>query len=408
VKKVKSIIIISIIIGGLVIIWMWLAVSQREITLPEEGRALIGEIEEEREETVVPPEVGFEERPVSVRTYKLRRGDFQDPLSVMGTVRGSLEIDLRFEINGVIQAINFREGERVKKGDIIAVLDDRDGRLRLEHTKSKLRAAQAGYEMSKKKLEIHQGLYDVGAIIKARLEEVRLESENARFQAEMVKVELELAQSELAKTELRAIRDGIMGSRDAEIGEFVTPHAKVASLVITDEVYVEVGIIERDIDKIRLGQKAQVNVDAYPMKDFIGEVDNISPLVEGRTRTLTARIKLDNPEGLLLPGMFARCEILLVELKDALIIPTGSLVRVGPDVQLVPVVISEVYSQDEIESGAEPGEVELRRVVVGYQTTDYAYISSGLNEGELVMIEAREEVIGGTKVKVMEVEEAAF
>lgn len=410
-KNIKSIIIALIIIGGLIIIRMWAAVSTKEEAAPPKSRQILTqEFKEEvfKEKTPVPPEVRPEERPVLVRTYKLKRKDFRDPLSVMGTVKGSLEIDLRFEINGVVNTINFREGEKVKKGDIITTLEDKDGRLRLEYAGSKLKAAQAAYETSKKKQEIYQGLYDAGAIIKAKLEEVSLESENARLQMETVKTELKLAQSELDKTKLRAMRDGIMGSRDVEVGEFVTPNTKVAVLVVTDEVYVEVGIIERDIDKIRLGQKAEVNVDAYPAEDFIGEVDNISPLVEGRSRTLTAKIKVANPQGLLLPGMFARCQILLAEFKNAIIVPTESLIAVGPQAQVVPVVTSKVYSQEDIESGAKPGELELREVTVEYQSTDYAYISSGLSDGELVIIEAQGELKDGVKLKVVGVEEATF
>lgn len=403
-NKIKSTIIALVIIGGVAIIWMWVTIF-KEATPSKESQALIKGL---KEEIVASPEVKIEERPVLVRTYKLKRRDFQDPLSVMGTVRGRLEIDLRFEINGIIKTINFREGEKVKKGDVIAALQDKDGRLRLEYARSKLKAAEAGYKTSKKKQEIYQGLYDVGAIIKAKLEEVKLEAENAWLQAEMVKMELKLAESELAKTELHSPRDGIMGSRDAEIGEFVTPNAKIVLLVVTDQIYVEVGIIERDIDKIKLGQRVQVNVDAYPGRNFRGKVDNISPLVEGRSRTLTAKIKVANPEGLLLPGMFARCQILLVEFKNAIIIPTESLVFVSPQVQLVPVVTSQLYSQDDIESGAELGEVELRRVTVGYQGTDYAYVSSGLNDGELVIIEAQGELKEGIKAKVVGVEEAIF
>ena len=404
-KKIKLITIVSLIIGGLAIIRMWMAVS-KETNSSKESQVLSKEVK--KEDTAVSPQARPEERPVLVRTYKIKRRDFRDPLSVMGTVKGRLEIDLKFELNGERNAINFREGEKVKKGDIIATLKDKDARLRLEYTQSKLKAAQAAYETSKKKQEIHQGLYDAGAIIRAKLEEVSLEAENARLQMETVKAELKLAQSELAKTKLHSPREGIMGSRDVEIGEFVTPNDKVASLVVTDEVYVEVGIIERDIDKIKLGQKAQVNVDAYPKIDFMGEVDNISPLVEGRSRTLTAKIKVANPQGLLLPGMFTRCQILLVEFKNAIIIPTESLINLGPGSQRVPVGSSGAASLSDIETGAKLGRVELRNIVVGYQSSDYAYIPSGLDEGELVIIEAQGELKEGVKVKVVGVEETTF
>lgn len=410
-NKIKSIIITFIVIGGLAIIWMWATVSKKDPLSKETIPSPEGQVTTQKAkkgDTPVLVKLTPEARPILVRTYKLRRRDFQDPLSVMGTIKGRLEINLKCEINGVVNAINFREGEKIKKGDVIVALDDKDGRLRLEYNQSKLKAAQAAYESSKKKQEIYQGLYDAGAIIKAKLEESNLNTENVRLQAETVKAEVKLAESELAKTELRSPRSGIMGSRDVEIGEFITPNDKVASLIVTDEVYVEVGIIERDINKIKLGQKAQVNVDAYPGKDFIGEVDNISPLVEGRSRTLTIKIKVPNPQGLLLPGMFTRCQILLVEFKNVIIIPGDSLITLTPGAYLVPVVGLGIHSQSDIESGAKLGKIELRSVVVGYQSTDYVYVSSGLDEDDLVIIEAQGELQKGAKAKVVGVEEAAF
>ncbi len=410
-NKIKLLIIALVVIGTLAIIWMWATVS-KETPLPgeaipsPEGQILTRKVK--KGDAPVSLEVKPVERPVLARTYRLRRSNFQDPLSVMGTIKGRMEIDLKCEINGVINTINFREGEKIEKGAVIVALDDKDGRLRLNYSQSKLKAAQAAYAASKKKQEIYQGLYDAGAIIKAKLEEASLETENVRLQAETVKAELRLAESELAKTELRSPRNGIMGSRDVEIGEFVTPNDKVALLIVTDEVYVEVGIIERDIDKIRLGQKARVNVDAYPERDFMGEVDNISPLVEGRSRTLTIKIRVPNPQGLLLPGMFTRCQILLVEFENVIMIPADSLITLSPGAYLVPVVGLGIHSQSDIESGAKLGKIELRSVVVGYRSTDYVYVSSGLDEEDLVIIEAQGELQKGAKVKVVGVEEAAF
>lgn len=410
-KKITLIIITLVLVGGMVIISMWAVISKedspsKETILSPASQTLIRGVK--GEDTLLAPEVKPKERPIAVRTYRAERRDFRDPLSVMGTIRGRIEINLKCEINGVINAINFREGEKIQKGDVIVALDDKDGRLRLEYNESKLKAAQAAYETSKKKQEIYQGLYDAGAIIKVKLEEANLETENVRLQAEMVKAELRLAESELVKTELRSPRNGIMGSRDVEVGEFVTPNDKVASLVVTDEVYVEVGIIERDINKIKLGQKAEVNVDAYPEREFIGEVDNISALVEGRSRTLTIKIKVPNPQGLLLPGMFTRCQILLVEFKNVIIIPADSLITLTPGAYVVPVVNLGIHSQSDIESGAKLGRIELRNVVLGYESTDYVYVSSGLNEEDLVIIEAQGELQKGAKVKVVGVEEAAF
>ncbi len=324
----------------------------------------------------------------------------------MGTVKGETEIELRFEIDGVIKSINFVEGEKVKKGDVIACLEPLDAQLRMEYARNKLASAKAAYESSLKKLEVHQKLYEAGAIIKSKLEEVELECESAKFELQTIKSEEKLAQNQLEKTNLYAPIDGVMGPREAEEGEFVTPQDKVGSLLEISNVLVEVGIVERDINKVKLGQKAKVYVDAYPNIAFEGIVDKIFPVVEGKSRTLTAKIKIDNPRGLLLPGMFSRAEISIIELKDAFIVPSISLVTAGKGTILVPVIPAQTIQMDE--EKIQTGVVQLRRVNVGYITSDYAQITEGINENDLVVLEAQGELKNNARVRISSIEEPSF
>ncbi|RKY31476.1 MAG: hypothetical protein DRP74_04765 [Candidatus Omnitrophota bacterium] len=344
---------------------------------------------------------------VMVRVYQATSTDFRDILPVMGTVKGKTEVELRFEINGVIEKINFREGEKIKKGDLIANLDPKEARLKVTYAQNKLNSAQANYNSLRKKLEIHQRLFEAGAIIKSKLEEVELECDSAKFQVETARSEKELAENELQKTCLYASKDGIMGPRDAEEGEFVTPQDKIGSLFEINEVLVEVGVVERDINKIKVGQKAKVYVDAYPNIAFDGTVDNIYPVVEGKSRTLTTKIKVLNPEGLLLPGMFSRAEIFVVELQDALIIPTISLIPAGQNLNFVPAVIKKSIERDE---NGEPqtGTIKLKPLELGYVTSDYAQVTEGLEEDDLIVVEAQGEIQDLTKVKIIEVEKPSF
>jgi len=330
---------------------------------------------------------------VEVRCYKVSRRDFKDDLPVMGTIRGALKINLKFEINGVIKAINFREGDMIYKGDLIATLDTKDAQLKVDYSKSKLDSAKIQYLAAKKKLEIHRHLYEIGGIIKAKLEEVELEAKNAESQVKTGEVELASAEAELDKTSLYAPRDGVMGSRDAEVGEFVTPQNKIATLYDITEVFVELGIVEKDIDKIALGQDVAVKVDAYPDKDFRGTVDNIFPVIEGKSRTLTVKVGVRNPDAMLLPGMFARAMITIAEFKNAIVIPSMSLNKT-----------KEGYKIFTVDQG---NTAKSRPVEVAYVTTDYTVIKSGVYEGELVVTDTPQELKDGMPVKVIDVQEAA-
>lgn len=359
---------------------------------------------EEKQTTLTTGEA--ETRPVLVRVIRVKAADFKDVLPVMGNVKGKTETDMRFEIPGVIQTIYFHEGEKIKKGDLIACLDPKDTELKVNYAKNKFNSAQAASDSTKKKLEVHQKLFEAGAIIKSKLEEIELETKSAQFQVETAKSEVGLAENELKKTFFYAPKDGAMGKREAEEGEFVTPQDKVGSLYEIDEVFVEVGIVERDIQKIKLGQKAKIYVDAYPNNAFEGVVENIFPVVEGKSRTLTVKIKVPNPEWLLFPGMFSRAEISIIELKDALIIPATAIIPAGTGVTLLPVISTQSLKKGEDET--ETGIVQLRRISLGYMTTDYVEVTEELSPDELVVVEAQGDLKDNTPVKIVGLEEISF
>jgi len=327
-----------------------------------------------------------------VRCYKVALRDFKDELPVMGTVKGSLEITLKFEVNGIIDAINFREGDLIYKEDLIATINKKDAQLKVDYSKSKLESAKVQSLAAQKKLEIHKNLYDIGGIIKAKLEEVELEVRSAELQAESAEVELRSAESELEKTNLYAPRNGVMGSRDAEVGEFVTPNDKVATLYDTMKVFVELGIVEKDIEKLALDLDVIVTVDAYQGMNFTGRVDNIFPVIEGKSRTLTLRVGIENEDAMLLPGMFARALITVAEFKNAIVVPSMSLNKSDEGGYTL-------FTVDE-------NTVRSRPVEVAYVTTDYSVIASGLYEGELVVVDTPQELKDGMSVDVIEVQES--
>jgi len=373
-------------------------------TKPEETKT---RVTESQKLTPQPPQTEQpESRLVLVRTFKVKSVDFQDSLPVMGTVKGKTEMELKFEMNGVIKNINFREGEMVKKGDLIACLDSKDAELRLAYGRNKLNSAEAAFRSVEKKLEVHKKLFESGAIIKSKLEVVQLECESARFQMETTRSEMELAENEMKKTCLYANKEGVMGPREAEEGEFITPQDKIGSLIETNNVFVEVGVVERDIYKVKVGQKAKVYVDAWPNITFEGTVDNIYPVVEGKSRTLTIKIKVENPEGKLIPGMFSRADILIIEIKDGLIVPASCLIPTKGGVTLVPVIPASSLQKGEEDT--QVGTVQLRKVDLGYVTSDYAQISQGVSPEDLVVIEAQGELKDNTRVRIVGTEEMGF
>jgi len=365
IKKYKLIFIVLVLVGAGIL----MAVTSRFgkplfTTSKEKLLSRIGRGKDTKElQKKAEKETQSKEEEVPVNVFRVARGTFQDTLSAMGTVKGGSEIELRFQVQGMIESFNFREGDKVRKGEIIARLDQSDALLKLK---------QAQIE-----LEEYEKLYSIGAIVKSKLEQARLAAR--------------LASSEFEKTYLRAHKDGIIGDKNVEVGEFITPNVKIATLVNLENVVVELGIIEKEIDRVFLGQKVTVNVVTYPGIDFTGRISNISPLIAGKSKTLTVKANLDNPGGLLLPGMFARIKISVFEKENTLIIPSDSLDKSTGEFRAF------VVGDDNVAYG--------QKVEVAYLSSDYAQISSGLNEGELVVVEKPESLTEGKRVRVIEVKE---
>jgi len=343
---------------------------------------------EDQEEGLELPDI------VPVVAKRVTREYFEDILPSLGTIKGQTEVELKFEINGIIDSINFKEGDIIKKGSVVATLKQKDALLKLEFAQSKLKTAKARSLTAKKKLEIHQNLYNIGAIIKAKLEEVEFEHKVAETEVVSAKKEVGFARADLEKTYLLSPLDGIMGTRDSEEGEFITSQDKIATIIDIEQVFVEVGVIEKELQKIALGHEAVIEVDAYPQIEFSGVIEKVLPVIEGKTRTLTCKIKVDNADARLLPGMFARADIFVFGQEDAIVISQTALFDQDDDG-----IFESVYMV------TPENTAQLRAIEIGYLTSEEAVINAGLDEGDIIIIEARGELADGKPIDILEQQE---
>ena len=328
-----------------------------------------------------------------VKVFKVGRFNYEDTLNTLGTIKGAVEFKLSFEVPGVISSINYREGERYEEGALLISLKQDDILLRLKRAQAEMNKAETDMAIAQRKYDDQKKLFEIGAIPQVTLDNAKLEVDKASYSVESARLEVKANEVMLEKSNLYAPSKGMIGELNVEEGEAVTPNTLLGTHVMTEYVYAEFGVVERDVSKMQLGQKARVFVDAYPDKTFEGVVENIAPVVAGKSRTATVRVRLENPEDFLLPGMLTRVRILLYSKKNTIAVPTDS-VQGEPGHQFVFV------------ADAKQNVAAKRPVTVGYTRPDYSQIDSGLTDGELVITSGIEQLEDKKPIKILETQEA--
>jgi len=362
-----------IIISGLIIIVLILFVGAKKIFFKPKVK--------EKEETLT-----------KVKVTRISKGDFSQKYAVMGTIKGAVENDLRFEVEGVILKYNYKEGARIDKGKVIAYLDTKDAMAKVSYSKSRFESEKAAYFSGQQRLKVYEELFKLKAISESKLIETKYEVEALRQRMETALAELELAQSNLSKTNLYSPSNGILAEIVVQPGEFVTPQDVVAKFVSIGDAKFEVEIPEKDVGQIKIGMKTKVFCDAYPDKEFTGVVSEIAPTVKEKTRTVVVKISLPNEEGLLRSGMFARGDILLSETSNTIAVLSDSIVSLGEGTKLLPLLKPIPEKQNQ-------GIVELRHIKTGDTIGKLTIVTDGVEEGELYISETTGELSDGLLVE---------
>ncbi|TVR50632.1 MAG: efflux RND transporter periplasmic adaptor subunit [Puniceicoccaceae bacterium] len=316
------------------------------------------------------PSSGPSEAPaLPVFTQRIDPTPLRERVFSTGTIRAAEEVELQSEISGRVVEIAFTEGTTVEKGAVLVRLDDAELRAQLSRTTVELDLARSREERQARLLEqrgTSQEAYD------ASLNEVRV-----------LEAERELLRARLTKTEIRAPFAGRIGLRFVSPGTILSPGNTIATLQSLDQVKVDFSVSERHLNRIRTGIPVTFTTPGVS-DQFEGEVIAIEPRIDAATRTLLLRAAVDNPRGLLLPGAFARIELSLEEISDALLVPTTALLP-GLSTNTLYVV--------------EDGRAAARRVRTGVRTDREIQIIEGLEPGEVVITSGVQQMRSGLRVE---------
>lgn len=319
-------------------------------------------------------------RPVTVEVARVEVTRLIDDVQAVGSLRSRQGVVLRPEVSGRVSRLNFRDGDRVRRGQLLVQLDDQLPQAQVKQSEAELSIARANHKRNQELLAqnfISQRTVDESA---ANLD--------------VAQAKLALAQATAARLRIVAPFDGIAGIRAVNVGDYLKDGTDMVNVEDIDVVYVDYRLPERFQTQVKKGQKAVVEIDALPGRTFDAQIQAIDPLIDANGRSIAVRATIDNRQQLLRPGMFARVSTVFGERERALVIPEEAIVPQGGR-QFVIKVVNGPEKDSQLSKRVE--------VKVGIRRPGRVEILDGLSEGDTVVTAGHQRLQkDGAAVKVID------
>jgi membrane fusion protein, multidrug efflux system len=310
--------------------------------------------------------------PVQVIAVEAKRKPVTETLSLLGSLAPNEIVEVKAETEGIIEEINFKEGQRVEQGQLLVKLD-------ASKLAAALAEAEANFNLSKANHDRARQLLRDKLISQAEFEQVA-----AQFEANQASIELK--RRLLKDARIFAPFGGIVGARQISPGQVISRTTTLTWLVDLDPVKVEVKVPERYLRQLKVGQPLEFTVAAFPAEKFRGDVYFISPQIEEGTRTALVKARIPNPDMKLRGGMFASLDLTL-QLRDAaIVIPEPAIMSNGDNFM--------VFVVDD------KGMAQVRPIEVGLRLAGKAEVVKGLHAGEKVVVEGTQKLRPNAPVKL--------
>ena len=333
---------------------------------------------------VVAAGTGAPARPPSVESAKVEVMKLTDDTQAVGSLKSRQGVTLRPEVSGRITQLNFKDGERVKKGQLLVQFDDQLQLAQVKQSLAELSIAQANHKRN-------QELVAQNFISKRSVDE-------STANLEVAQAKLSLSQATASRLKIIAPFDGMTGIRTVNVGDYLKDGGDIVNIEDIAAVFVDFRLPERFQSKVKKGQKAQVDLDALPGLKFTGVIQAIDPLLDANGRSVGVRACIDNRQNQLRPGMFARVNTVFSEREKAIVIPEEAIVPQAGKQFVIKLL-------DGADKGTEKETKTTQRVEVkiGIRKPGKVEILEGLVEGDEVVTAGQQRVQkDGTIVKVVE------
>lgn len=310
-----------------------------------------------------------------------------------GTAKAGDEIELSFRSTGIITELKARVGKKVKKGELIARLDNVQANLAYEQSISALNTAKSAMNTSKSNLERIRSLYEKGSSSLSDYESAKNGYQSALDQYESAKRNKSIQQTQINYGYIYAPKDGVIASRNLDLNETAAAGQVIAILNAGDQTNIEVGLPESLINRVSLGMEADLKVAAIDDKTFTGHVIEVAPIADLNSASYKVKVGVDKTNSVIKPGMTASVTFNFQEdskQSNQLIIPVKA---VGEDGDGNYVFLIE-------SSDGKTGIAKKQSIKIGRLTGDGFEVTEGLSKGHKVATAGLQSLLNGQKVKL--------
>lgn len=301
---------------------------------------------------------GFQPPPTPVEVAHAAPQTVRDNFQALGSLESDQLIEVVSEVNGIVQALPFGEGQTIRQGDLIAQIEASEIVAQAERAEAQRDRAASDYERAKR-------LFDTNAISQQELDD-------ANTALRVAEADYALSKARLEKTRIRAPFTGLAGRRRLSVGAYVSSGDLITELAGVSRMRVTFSAPERFVGSLKRGIPVTITTPAYPGETFEGKLTVVDPIVDPTTRTVQLVAHVPNPKGRLRPGMSADVTVTLSERTQALVVPDEAVFAqgdqsfvyvVGPDssVQLAPIQLgTRAAANVEVLNGLDAGATVVR------------------------------------------------
>ena len=316
-----------------------------------------------------------QEELIAVSVETLQRQSLQEPIVASGMLASKNELKLGFKTGGMIKSMLVNEGQTVKAGQLLAELD-------MSEIDAQVNQAKVGLAKAERDMNRVKKLFADSAATLQTLQDV-----TSNYEA--VSQGIKVAEFNQKLSRIYAPTSGRILRKISEKGELITPFAP-ALILGTGEAayYVNVGLSDRDLVKVKLGNRAKISLDAYPNEVFTGEVTQIAQTINPATGTLEVEIKINASGKKLVSGFVAKAEIIPNDKNSFLCVPTEAIIEANGDKAFVFLInqSTQVVSRKEIKIGKIYGDVVA--------------VLAGITESDPIVVKGANFLSDGQKVKI--------